>query len=117
MSSILTEPAAARHLEKLDVRPQPAKAHLKNLERPWREQIGRAVQRCFSLAGLTQDQAAREMNRDPGQVGRWVSGSERPLFDAIFGVDLLRGPMVIALAELDRDAIRIETTITVRKTA
>ena len=117
MGTMLADLAAERHLEKLDVHPEPAKAHLKNLERPWREEIGRAIQRCFSLAGLTQDQAAREMNRDPGQIGRWVSGAERPLLDAMFAVKRLRGPLIIALAELGGGHVEVRTQIILRRIA
>ena len=91
---------------------------LKNLEdRPWREQIGRAIERAISIAGLSQKEAAALLDRDQAQVARWVSSTERPQLDAIFAVPVLRGPIVIALAELSQD-IDVVTQITVtRRTA
>ena len=97
-----------------------AKADLKNLEqaveRAWRARIGSAIRRCLSIAGLTQDQAARLIERDAAQVARWIAGTERPQFDAIFGKDELRGPLVQALAELT-DGAEVTTTITLRRPA
>lgn len=110
--------APHRHLDRLEgLRPRMAKA-LKNLEdRPWREQIGRAIERAISIAGLSQKEAAALLDRDQAQVARWVSSTERPQLDAIFAVPVLRGPIVIALAELSQD-IDVVTQITVtRRTA
>lgn len=94
-----------------------AKAVLKNLEKPWRQRVGEAIQRCFSLAGVTQKEAAALLDLDPGQVGRWLAGTERPQFDRLFSVPRLQQPLVIAICELVGTAVELETVIRVRRTA
>lgn len=90
---------------------------LKKIEDPrWREQIGRAIERAIALAGLSQKEAAALLDRDQAQVARWIASTERPQLDAIFAVGLLRGPLVIALAELS-DGIDVITEIRVRRHA
>lgn len=116
MGSTVAPSPSPRHLDRLEtVRPRMAKA-LNKIETPWRESVGQAIQRCFSLAGLTQKEAAALLERDQAQVARWISGDERPQVDAIFAVEALRGPLVIALAEL-AGCVDVETTITVRRRA
>jgi len=104
--------AVDRHLERLEtVRPAMVKADLKNLEIPWREMVGRALQRAFSLAGLTQKEGSNLLNRDQAQVARWIAGTERVQLDAVFAVESLRQPLVVALAELAGEGVEIETTV------
>jgi hypothetical protein len=93
-----------------------AKADLNFVEPSWRLQVGRAIARTFALAGVSQKEGAALLDRDPGQVARWISGVERPSFDVIFGVARLRGPLVIALAELSSD-IDIVTQLSIRRVA
>jgi predicted XRE-type DNA-binding protein len=88
---------------------RPAKANLKNLD-VWKVMVGTAVQRCFSLAGLTQKEAAALVNVDQAQVARWIAGKERPQLDALFAAEALRQPLVQALAEL----AEAEIVVTVR---
>lgn len=88
---------------------------VKKIEDGWRERIGCAIQRCFSLAGRTQKEAAALVDRDPAQVQRWIAGTERPQLDALFAVDELRGPLVVALSELAGDHVEIETVVRIRK--
>jgi len=108
--------AVAGHLDTLEnLRPAMAKADLKKVEPSWRTQIGRAIQRCFALAGLTQKEAAAKVDRDQAQVARWCSGAERAQFDALFAVEELRGPLVVALAELA--GVEVDTVIRVRVVA
>jgi hypothetical protein len=113
MAPTLPAPGDARHLVRRDVM---AKADLKNLE-TGRVQIGRAILRCFALAGVSQKEAAVLLQRDPAQVQRWTAGSERPHVDAIFGVAVLRQPLIIALAEMVGAGVDVETTITIRRIA
>ena len=115
MPSTLAPPDRPAHLDRHEPDRQMAKAGLKNPEIGWRAQIGRAIQRCFSLAGVTQKEAAALLDRDPAQVARWIAGTERPQVDALFSVERLRAPLVIALAEHAATGVEVETTITIRK--
>jgi hypothetical protein len=92
-----------------------AKAHLTVGEnRDFRSEIGRALARAFALAGWTTvKEAAAQINRERAQVSRWIAGTERPQFDALFNVPALREPLCVALAELaDAD---VRTTIEFRR--
>jgi hypothetical protein len=121
--SILNTPDP-RHLERLDIPRKQAKADLQKVETQWPEMVGLAIQRCFSLAGVTQKQAAAALEKatngrvgDAAQVGRWLSGKERPQLDALFAVEEFRQPLVIAFAELAGQAVEVETVVRVRRTA
>lgn len=119
MASSIAEQRVAGHLERLEnLRPRQAKADLNPIEIPWREQIGHAIQRALSLAGLSQKEAAALVGRDVAQLARWINGSERPQLDAMFAVEVLRSPLVIALAELAGAGVEVETVVrVVRRTA
>lgn len=118
MARTLPEPTSAAHVERLETaRPVMAKADLKKNDRPWREQIGRAIQRTFSLAGVSQKEAAALLDRDQAQIARWTSGAERPQVDALFAVDSLRQPLLLALAELAGEGVDIETVVRIRRRA
>lgn len=82
----------------------------------WRQQIGRAIERAFSLAGITQKQAAGLIERDQAQVARWIGGVDRPQLDAIFAVEELRQPLIQALAELAGNVV-VETVVRMRRRA
>jgi DNA-binding transcriptional regulator YiaG len=117
MSSTMQHTASGRHRLSLDdARPVMAKASIKHLdERDYRAEIGAALARMRMLVGMTGDQMAREIVRDPAQVSRWERGTERPQFDAYLAVERLRFPLLIALAGL-LDA-EVRTEITARRTA
>ena len=105
----------SRHLVSSEIRKTMAKADLKEIEiRDFREEIGRCIDRARILSGLTLKEFADKVRRDIGQVGRWMSGKERAQLDAIFAVPALRGPLVIALAELS-GTVDVQTTIVVRR--
>lgn len=89
-----------------------AKASLTPSEQ--RQQFGRAIARCFALAGLSQKEVAGLIDRDHAQIARWVSGAERPQIDTLFAVAQFRRPLIIALAELAGTDVDIATVITVR---
>lgn len=91
-------------------------ADLNKVEADWKVQIGHAIQRCFSLAGLTQKEGAAKVGRDQAQVARWISGAERPQLDLLFAVEDLRQPLVLALAELAGN-VEVQTVITIRRSA
>ena len=100
-SSVANSARYGHRISLENVRPAMAKADLKNLEADFKAQIGRAIQRAFSLAGLTQKEAAAALGRDVAQVSRWIAGTERPQMDALFAVEALRWPLIQCLAQLD----------------
>ena len=115
MSPTVPRPGYSALVERLDhLRPSMAKA-VKKIDPQWKARVGQAVHRCFSLAGRTQKEAAALIDRDPAQVGRWITGEDNPQFAAIFAVEELRAPFVIALSELA--GVEIETTIHIKRTA
>lgn len=115
MPSTLPIVAPARHLSRLENLPtRQAKADLKKVEDGWRAQVGRAIGRALKLADMSQKEAAGAMERDPAQVARWIAGSESHVLSALFAVEALRGPLVIALAGL-ADDIDVTTTISIRR--
>lgn len=115
-SNTLPNSAATRHLERLeDVSPTMAKAELKKLEGAWKEDLGRAIQRAFALAGLSQKEAAALLGRDVAQVSRWIAATEPPQFAAIFAVACLRYALVVALAELAGPDVIVETVVRVQR--
>jgi hypothetical protein len=67
-----------------------------------------------ALAGLSQKELAALVDRDTAQVARWVTSDERPQFDVLFAVPVLRQPLIHALAELVDDVV-IDTVIHLRK--
>lgn len=94
------------------------RTHPESGDRPeWRAHLGHAVLRARQLAGLSLKEFADAITRDERQVARWEKGIERPQFDAIFAVEPLRQPMVIALCELAGAAVEIETVVRIRKIA
>jgi transcriptional regulator with XRE-family HTH domain len=94
-----------------------AKATLKELDTPdYRALIGRCLDRARCLVGWSKKELAAALGKDEGQVCRWMDGKERPHLDALFAVAVLRGPLVIALAEITAD-VDVVTTITVRRIA
>ena len=115
MATTLPSPRSARHLSRLEtVQPQMAKAVLNEIE-VWKKALGSVVARTFELAGLTQKEGAALVDRDVAQVARWISGAERPQFDALFAVDRLRHHVVVALAELAGHGVEDKTTIEIRR--
>jgi len=117
MSHTVATSADGRHLERLETAKTMAKARLQKVEMQWPELVGLAIQRCFSLAGVTQKEAAALLRRDAAQVGRWLSAKERPQLDALFAVEQFRQPLVIAFAELAGQAVEIETVVKIRRIA
>ena len=116
MSASVAELAESGHLSRLESpRKVMAKADLKKVE-DWRGSIGKAVARAFSLANVSQKEAAALLGRDQGQVARWISGAERAQLDTLFACEALRQSLVIALAEL-AEGVTIETTVTIRRIA
>ena len=112
-AGLLTEARA----ERLDrAKPVMAKASLNSAD-AWMEQVGAALQRAISLRGWSLKEFSGAVGRDERQCSRWIKGKERAQFDVLFSVEELRQPLVIALAELAGQAVEVETTIRVRRTA
>lgn len=79
--------------------------------------IGALVERAFELMGITKQEAAYRMAyRDAGTVSRWCSGTERPLFDKLFGMDGFEIAYVLAIAERNH-RIDVQTILTIRPAA
>lgn len=93
-----------------------AKASLRNTEE-WRARLGQSLERARLLRGWSLKELADAVGRDERQVARWMLGTERPQWDAVFAVESLRGPLVIALAELAGTPIEVTTQITLRRSA
>lgn len=119
MAVIIAAASAPGHLQRIENLPScVAKPDLKKIEIAWREHVGSAVQRALSLANLSQKEASGLLGHpDAAQLNRWIKGKERPQFDALFAVDVLRQPLVVALAELAGAGVEIETVVRVRRTA
>ena len=112
---VASAPGARHRMSLENVRPEMAKADLTNRENTcFRAQIGQAVQRAFSLAGWSIKEAAAQIGKEPAQVSRWIAGTERAQFDALFAVEELRQPFIVALAALVED-VEVVTEIRFRK--
>ena len=113
-----TAEIGVRHVLRSDHRPTMAKASLSEIRKTdltdWREEIGRAIRKVRSDRSLKE--FAVLIDRDDRTIARWEDGKERPQFDAIFAVKELRGPIVIALAELSQ-IVEVETTIRIKRSA
>jgi hypothetical protein len=97
-----------------------------NLRKPETDGFAREIGRCLDFArranGWTLDELATKLpapenaeKRDPRQVQRWIDGKERCQLDVVFAVQQLRGPFVIALAQLAE--CEVVTTISVKRSA
>lgn len=82
----------------------------------WRPMIGAAIEQAQLACKWSLKELADKVQRDERQVSRWIAGTERPQMDALFAVEALRQPLVVALAAL-ADGVEIVTQITVRRRA
>jgi len=83
----------------------------------YRLKMGRAIGVVQNKYGSLKEFAAL-IGREEREVAKWITAERRPHIDAIFAVQILRKPMVIALAaELASDCVEIETVIRVRQVA
>jgi ribosome-binding protein aMBF1 (putative translation factor) len=118
MGSNVAHAVAPAHRVNAEIRPRMAKADLRNPEViDLRPLVGTVIQRAMALLGWTLDRLAREIDRDPRQIARWIAGTERPQFDVLWAVEQLRQPLVLAFAELAGSAVEIETVVRVRRIA
>lgn len=114
--SSLAEKAEPRHRVNGENRLPMLKANLpKGEKREMWPELGACLDHARRDRGWTVDQLAAELQRDSKQVARWLRGEERTQVDAVFAVEALREPFVIALAKLARMAV--EETVTIRRSA
>lgn len=97
--------------------PGQAKADLRKAESHERRLIGKAIDRARQLRGWNLDEFAQAVKRDPRQCARWFDGSERAQMDALFAVESLRQPLIVAFAEVAGAGVEVVTEIRVRRTA
>jgi len=91
-------------------------ANSETLRKPLAEAIGSAIERAIVLARMTKQDVAFQMGyRDQSALARWISGVETPQFAKLWQIEELRGPLVIALAELAECVI--ETVVKVKRSA
>lgn len=119
MRATVPQASAARHRLLPEMSGGPLKADLRKAETAdWRGHVGGAIERMRLLCGLSLKELADRVGRDERQIARWIAGTERPQMDALFAVEALRQPIVVALAELaEGDGIEIVTEIRVRRRA
>lgn len=78
--------------------------------------LGRVVERAIALAGLTKDQAGREMGyANASTISRWLSGEESVQLGRVWAVEALRMPLIQALAEAAESGVVVETTVRLRR--
>jgi DNA-binding transcriptional regulator YiaG len=119
MATSVTEPDVRTPRELLETPARTmAKADLKKVDAAdFRKRIGLGLVRMRQLAGLSQKETAALIDRDVAQLARWEAGTERPQFDALIAVEVLRLPLLLAFAERAGVGVEIETSIRIRRTA
>jgi len=106
MGNSIAERRVNGHRNSLDdVTMKQAKADLKPVENApeaadFPRAIGCAIERAVSMAGLSKKEVAGIIGVDQAQLSRWIAGTERPQFDRLFSVEVLRWSLVCALADL-----------------
>lgn len=93
-----------------------AKANLRKAD-DWKPLVGRALVRAIQLRGWSLKEFAGAVDRDPRQCARWLDGSERPQFDALFAIESFRQPLIVAFAEMAGAGVEVTTHISVRRIA
>lgn len=94
-----------------------AKADLKDRE-TWKREIGQAVDYAISLSNRTQKEVWVALGHNDGaQLSRWIAATENAQLGPLFAIAWLRQPLVIALAGLAGEGVRIETVIRLERPA
>ena len=100
------------------VRPRMARADLSSstaVANDFRSEFGAVVERVRQRAGLSLKQFADRIKRDERQIARWINGTERPQFDAIFAREEFRPLVVEAIAEIAGAGVQLETVVRVTR--
>lgn len=103
-----------------DVAPNMAKATHESVRTPdlmWRKAVGRMIEAVRRSRGLTLDEFAGKLGKDPRQVSRWERGEDRAQFDVILAVPEFHQPLLLAFADLLDHCADVETTIRIRRRA
>jgi hypothetical protein len=77
--------------------------------------IGGCLDFARRYVGWTLEQLAAELDRDPRQIRRWIANEENTQMAVVWAVVVLRGPFVIALAQLAE--CDVDTVIRIRRSA
>jgi hypothetical protein len=89
----------------------------KPLAEEFKPLIGRAIERCILLSGMTKQEAAYEMGyTDASALSRWIAGVEQPQLHRLFSVRALQPFLIVALGQMCKDVV-ITTNVSVRMTA
>lgn len=81
----------------------------------WKEMLGKAVERAIVLAQMTKQEVSYEMGYpDQSAVSRWIAGTEPTQWHKLMAVAKLRRWIPIALAELAKEEVEVNVTVTVR---
>lgn len=108
VSSLPELPEKATHM---------ARGYLRKAETDERAVIGRAIVRARSLLGWSLKEFAGKVGRDERQLSRWEKGDDRDRaqLHALWAVEELRGPLLIALAEaMDDSGVVVTTQVSFR---
>src|SRR3990167_243969 len=101
MPSTVANPAARTDLLSSVSRPGLAKVHTASHGNPvMHQEIGACLDEVRRVSGLTIDEFAAVLDRDARQVGKWLTGQERPQVETVLAVERFRAPLVIAMARL-----------------
>ncbi len=83
-----------------------------------RGEVRLLLERCFELAHVTKDQAAREMKyADASTVSKWLSEEVPMNFERLWSAELLRAGLLAALAESAGHRVKVRTLVEIERTA
>lgn len=91
---------------------EPGEGDRKKLAEPNSQRaFGVVLARAFALANLTQQEVAFRLGyTDQSAVSRWVAGTENAQIARLLTLAELRGPLVMAIAEMTDD-VSVETVV------
>lgn len=116
MAATVAATAVSRHRLLTETRPRMAKADLRKAEmQPWREDMGKVLERAITLRGRNLQEFAAAVGRDERQCKRWMTGGERMQLDALAAVESFRGPWLQALSE--RFGAQVDIIVRIPRTA
>lgn len=80
--------------------------------------LGPVWERAIELAGMTNLQASGEMGyHDSSSVARWIQCADDVKFERLWAVKRLRPALIAALAEAEGQRVRVQTIVTIERTA
>jgi DNA-binding transcriptional regulator YiaG len=124
MGNSFSQPDRTADHVRPDARARMAKATVRNTDAgltksdgAWRIAVGRMIEAVRRSRGLTLDEFAGKLGKDPRQVSRWERGEDRAQFDVILAVPEFHQPLLLAFADLLDHCADVETTIRIRRRA